>query len=186
MRILSVLSKIKNPQRIRVYMLLFSVGFIFSLLFFYAFRASFASEVEAYKESVFLLPSGSDVVSSELFFLSSIKQLRNYIILWLFAITSLGIPYMSFLSLYKGFTLGFLFSVLFAAYRFKSIYLFGGMLFPHAMVYVLIYLASFVLIAKRSKGYHVKGWVYVLLVLGIVLGCFLESYVNYPILQQIF
>lgn len=185
MRTSLLLTNFKNSHKLTVYLIMFVVGFLLSFLLFYLFRFSFLDDVGSWEQYVDKAVGQVKISGFEVFTGALIRQAKGYIILWLFAGTVLRLVYIKLFSLYKGFTFGFLFCVLFVNHGFKSLLLFGTMLFPQCIAYVLAYLATFYMIGEKKEKKNNKAGIAVCVIL-LIVGCILEGYVNLPLIKSVY
>lgn len=103
---------------------------------------------------------------------------------------------------WQGFSAGFLLSTAIIKYGIKGMALIGGAIFPHYLVYIPLYIIYLQLAAflqqktsclkketqasySKSKRYAVSLFVVSLIFCAFIIGIFLESYVNPPLLKKI-
>ncbi len=117
-------------------------------------------------------------------------RLKEYLLLWLFSITILAIPYNNIYVIYKGFTTGFVFGALSYLYGWKGFVSGLSLGLPHYIVYIIVLLntvlISYQLHEKSCSGvYSKKSRLYLkqlpsfLVLLSLtIIGCFMETFLN--------
>ncbi|SES91613.1 stage II sporulation protein M [[Clostridium] polysaccharolyticum] len=118
------------------------------------------------------------------------SRIKDYLLIWLFSITVLAIPYNTLFLWYRGFTAGFVVCALSVLYGWKGTLCGLGLGMPHMLIYLVVFVQTVILSYKMhetsSNGVYTKRYrlfvkqlpaFFVLLSL-TVIGCFMESFLN--------
>lgn len=70
------------------------------------------------------------------------ENIKNYLFIWVFSLTILGIPYFCFIVARAGFLSGYLLSVLITAYQWKGVLLFVTYHFPQDLIYIPVWIIT--------------------------------------------
>lgn len=135
--------------------------------------------------------------STQILILNLQRRIKNYLLIWLFSVTILAVPYNVCCILYNGFKVGLVVG------EFSIFYGFAGFLraislgLPHMLIYIPVTIST-VLICyqihkKVANGLSMrKGRIILeqmpalfLMLALVVVGCFLETYVNPGIIEWI-
>lgn len=120
-------------------------------------------------------------------------RLKTFLFSWIICVTTLGVPYVIFYLLYQGFSLGFLLFILINQYKIGGILIFLSYFIPQALLFVPVMAITLIkgvelstnmkqaLENKEKMKYLIllnRLPVFLLLLLLLFFGCFLEAYVN--------
>lgn len=181
----------KNPISFAV--LLFFVGGILGAFLCKSGLKFFSSAVFTDTLERFHFLSDTTIAYGDLFFLILVRNLKQFLLLWLLCFTMFGIPYLSFTVLRKGFYAGFLMLLLTSTYGIKGILVFLGIYFPQSLLYIPMYLASiregYALChdwKEKGSGFSFRDFsllkgrhtFFILFVFGILLGSLVETFLG--------
>ncbi len=187
-------NKMKNKiGLIQILIIELVVSMIIGNLIAYLTKGSYCTNSKYIDSLLYLDLAELDHTQLLLFVLQS--RIKDYLLIWLFSITILAVPYNTFYILYKGFTAGFVIGSLTVLHGWKGILLAVGLGMPHDLVYLVVMLQTIMLsykmhencnngiYSKRSKIFvkHVPTFFVLLSV--TIIGCFMESFLN-PILFE--
>lgn len=117
-------------------------------------------------------------------------RLKEYLLIWLFSITVLAIPYNTCYLLYKGFTSGFVIGALTVLYGWKGMLCGLSLGIPHYIVYILVLLQTILvsykmhersgngIYGKRARIFLKQLPVFLVLLSLTIIGCFMETFLN--------
>ncbi len=125
--------------------------------------------------------------NDEQFFLITrivIKRMGGYMLLWLFSLTPVCVPYIIWLCAKNGFLFGVFSGFMFMAYGKNAFIYLIAWYFPQYIIYIIVYLVTILYIIKNLQM-NTKA---VIITLSILLfaGCILEAYVNPIFMSTIF
>lgn len=124
-------------------------------------------------------------------------RVKEYLLIWLFSITVLAVPYNTLFVLYKGFISGFVVGVLAVLYGYQGVLYGLGLATPHYLVYIIVLLQTVTLSYKMHERvtsgiYNKRGRLFLnqlpsfLVLLSMtIIGCFIETFWNPPILAYL-
>jgi stage II sporulation protein M len=135
---------------IKLAALLFVAGFFIGILIAVLMKESYSGQLAELNETFFTNLNSTTIDNNELFQLVSIKNIKSLLLLFVVCTTVLGIPYLTFYLLLKGFNLGFLLAASIMQYQWKGIILFFLYLFPQYFVYIPVMALAIV------KGYYLN------------------------------
>jgi uncharacterized membrane protein SpoIIM required for sporulation len=115
------------------------------------------------------------------------RRLFTVCMLGLFATTVFGMAVLCCYICFAGFSAGCLLSVASARYGIKGVLLMGAGIFPQGLFLIPGYAALFLWAAglNRKQFYLKKGLQMIGIIIVIVIGCLIESYVNPKILHLV-
>lgn len=143
----------------------------------------------AYIETLLFLDVGQLDKTQLLIFIMQYR-VKEYLLIWLFSITVLAVPYNTIFVIYKGFTAGFVIGALSHLYGMKGMFYGFGLGTPHYIVYIFALvqtvLVSYRLHERSSSGVYnkrtklfIKQLPAFLVLLSItIIGCFIEAFIN--------
>lgn len=190
----------QNINVIHLFGLIFLIGLILGTLTANLFRSYYIQDLFQFYTNYLENISKIDVDKFSIFQMAVIHNVKEYLVTFILCITILGIPYIIWRSLYKGFLVGFLLSVATMKYGMMGVTIFLLYIIPHYIFYIpallITYLKGFEM-SKRlyfqdSLPYYSKRKIildtlpYMLLVFFFMLiGAFLEAYVNTGLIKKI-
>lgn len=124
---------------------------------------------------------------------------KNFILLWLVCITSVGIPFIGICLVYLGFQGSFFVTVILMKYHFKGILLVIGYTFPQYLIYIPVALISircaywlckslrYDMTGKKGKREKIGKYMFLVILLGmaLALGGLAEAYIGSFIIRKI-
>lgn len=131
--------------------------------------------------------------SLEFFFFVLGKRIKAYLLIWIFSLTILSKLYQVGYLLYKGVLIGFTICVSILLYGGKGVILSASYGLPQGLIYIPVILYTIVHCfhfnldirqqtysesSRNWKWYIKEGMTFLVCGIGIVLGCYLESYVG--------
>lgn len=170
-----------------------AAGFILGVLAANMTKSYYISNMGNFDLLFLLNIKNLDIDRLPLFWMVLGKRLKEFFFIWIFSVTILWHPYAAGFSLYKGFMCSFLLTVSTVIYGFKGLVLIAAYSMPQLLIYVPVFLAA--LLHGYSVHYGLYNYsldkgsgrrrvlaeqlpVLLLLLGGLLTGCFLESYVN--------
>lgn len=124
-------------------------------------------------------------------------RVKEYILIWLFSITILAVPYNVIYVVYKGFTSGFVVGAFAVLYSFQGVVYSLGLGTPHYIVYIIVLIQTIMLSYKLHERtangvYNKKGRLilnqmpsFLVLLSMTIIGCFMETFLNPPLLHYL-
>ncbi len=188
-----------NFNMIQIAVLLLVFGLVAGVLYANLFQDNYIGSLKEYEGSVITGITTQSINYSGLFRYILSKNLEEFIIFWLLAITVLGIPYMAFKITAVGFHAGFLISALTIQYGWKGGLVVFVSILPHGLLYIPIALICL------YKGFEVNRTIYqenrshfrgitklmqsnllllLILAAALLLACFLEAYPGAYLLKK--
>lgn len=172
-------------------LLLFIAGFLIGIFISIGFRNYYFTEIKNYYEEVVYNLKACEIEYTRFFGEVVIKEFSSYFLLILFCISILGIPYILWYLIYKGILWGIFMGISVIQYGIKGVAV--GLLygFPHWIFLIPV------IAATLHKGYYIsvngpkkKAFTEqipsIFILMGLLLvGCFLEAFVNARLLKQI-
>ncbi len=182
-----------------ILIIIFFIGLIVGTIFANIFRTLYINEINIVNDYFSNKLVNMDIEYGSLLKYILFSRIKYFIILWLFSITILGLPVIFIYLIYSGFLVGFIISISTMKYGIMGILLFIVYLFPHGIIYIPVIAISIqraFIMCKRM--YYMKNGVKVnkkniileylftiiLLLVMIIIGCFIETYINSNILQS--
>ncbi|MDY2921269.1 MAG: hypothetical protein SOT18_00340 [Eubacterium sp.] len=165
--------------------LLYGMGlsFLAGALFYLFFRQSFG---DVYDEIVSSMAKWQQQkgIFSELYH-SLWNHGKFFVILWIFSVNRTVVHWYIRLFLgYTGIRNGFLFLFFVMNRGWMGVLCYLASLFPHCILFSLIYLYSFALIERKRQQKH-KMLLFVAMLSAFVAACLTEVYFNLPIMQKL-
>lgn len=116
------------------------IGFISGILFLFFISREDASLLSKELNSFF-----NNIKNNELNFTNTLinsisSNMLSLVIIWLLGISIIGIPFILFFLFFKSFVLGFSIISILSNYGFKGILLSISYIFPHQLIYLIIWL----------------------------------------------
>lgn len=117
-------------------------------------------------------------------------RLKEYLLIWLFSITVLAIPYNTCYILYKGFTSGFVIGALAVLYGWKGLLCGLSLGMPHYIVYIIVLLQTVLvsykihersgagIYGKRTRVILKQLPAFLVFLSMTIIGCFMETFLN--------
>ncbi len=151
----------------------FLIGFFFGGIFYFIFCDYFSGlSVETY----------SSGFSVSLLISSICHHGKYYALLWLLSTSRFAYIYPTVFTVYTGVRNGFLMLYFMCASGFYGLALYFVSLFPHAFLFVPLYIYSFYLIRKEKAPRH-RVLIILLLICMYGAGCYMETRVNLPLMS---
>ena len=172
-----------SHQEIKRVVLLFVGGFFFGVLFFWLFKNSFFYDLHEMNGSV-QKESGNEVPFWSSFFFVVLSHTKSFGALWLIGMTKLRIPYIMLFTLYKGFSIGFLYSFFIMEYGISAIRFCLYYMFPQGVLLIPIFLLSMQNIYRRNENHMLLTVLGMYLIL--LLACALEVRFNIPLMNSLY
>lgn len=187
-----IFNKMKNKMGLmQVILLELAVSFIIGIVIASLTKATYRTNSQYIDTLVYLDLTEVDKFQLLLFVMQS--RVKDYLLIWLFSITILAIPYNTFFILYKGFTVGFVIGALSVLHGWKGTLcgLILGM--PHSLVYLVVLVQTVILsykmhekigngvYNKRSRLFVKQLPAFFVLLSLTIIGCFMESFLNPPL-----
>lgn len=179
-------------------MVLYLIGVFFGAILAHIFKDFFLNNVEIFRESFNHKLMTLDIDCGVLFGYVMWSNTKQFLWLFLFSVTSLGVPYIICKISYSGFTTGLLLSTAIFHYNAKGVLLFVLYIFPQGILYIpvwyLLYLQSYHLNESllqnpinyrknRMKIIMERLPSFLLLFIILFIAGLLEVYINSPIVQ---
>lgn len=164
--------------------LLFLIGFFIGAAFYYLFQNSFSGLIKSFETQLSAWPDNTYPFSYKM-----VQALWNhgryFILFWLLSVTRIHNLYQSAFILYTGFRNGFLVLFFLLGKGGVGILWYLLSLFPHALVFIPLYLFSFAWV--KEKGHRREHKKLVILFLGVAFfaACFLEARYNLTLMAKI-
>lgn len=195
------MTKIKMPvNKIRpdkAAVLLFFLGTVLGISAALIFRSTF-------KEKLDLFPHGavsSTVIDyGRLLNMVLVKNLKTYFMLWIFCLTTLGIPALSIFLSYKGLGTGFLLAVFIMQYGIRGILLYLTCLFPQCVIYIPVYILAMISGYRLCRALYHSGQLndksrkriildklpmFIILAVLLAAGGLTETYINSTLMERV-
>lgn len=151
-------------------------------------KASYSDNAQFIDTMVFLDMKRGDKIQHLLLFLQ--YRIKEYLLIWVFSITVLAVPYNTFCILYKGFVSGFVIGALSVLHGWKGS-LYGISLgMPHDIVFIIVLLQTVCIsyklhnastnsvYTKRSKLFVQYLPAFLVLLSLTIIGCFIEAFLS--------
>lgn len=175
-------NRMEKADLVKKVVLLFVSGFFVGAVFYYLFQNTFEQLIE-YMEGQLIYQENIERSILSRFVQAVWNHGRFFALFWLLSVTVLHRIYRSVFLLYNGFQNGFL-TVFFIFMRgIKGLLLYPVSLFPHTILFVPLYLYSFLRAEKKYGGHRVLS--VVLMILLFFLACFLEAKYNFLLMRQL-
>ena len=193
MIIFDKLQKKYNP--LQLVMLELFTAFVLGVLIAAVTQQSYLANTEYIDAMLFTDFSRLDKLQLLIFVLQ--KRLRGFLIIWLFSITVLAVPYNIFIVAWKGFSAGFVITSLSVIYGWKGFLESLVLVMPQYIIYVpvfveIVYLSykihnnSESALDKKKSRYPLGQLPACLFLLGaLIVGCILETFLNPIILDWV-
>lgn len=133
---------------------LFLIGLLIGVFCANLFRKYYVSDMKVLDYTYHNIMENQSLDHIDLLKYTLMNNLREFLIFWVLCFTILGIPYVIFAIVYKGFEIGFLISAVTILYGSKGILLFFAYIMPQALVYVPVMLICL------QKGYQLAQYSY--------------------------
>lgn len=139
-----------------------------------------------------------NIDNDELFRYIIFRQFKSFFMLWIFSITMIGYLYISAFVLYKGFSIGIFIATLTMIYKIKGLYIYLMYICPHYIVYIPIYTIAIMKCIQIYKDVNKNGKkdkkkiflntipIILTCIVFLILGAFLEAYINPKIINGYF
>ncbi len=191
--------QLRRLSAVQIAIVLLILGLFFGVLFANIFKNSYDKQMLDYQNNIFSDITSGNINYSGLFVYTLTKNLGEFAVFWLLAITILGIPYMAYKIASFGFFAGFFISAVSMNYGWKGILLILSYVFPHGLLYLPVALISL------YKGYELCNAIYrdnrnhigsiaelikpklpLIFILAVILaaGSFLEAYAGAFLLKK--
>lgn len=187
--VMIIFNKMKNKiGRMQVFILEFIVAWIIGILLAYFTKSAYSTNSQYIDTFVYLDLEEVDTFQLLLFVMQS--RIKEYLLIWLFSITILAVPYSTFFILYKGFTIGFVVGAMAVLHGFRGAFYAISLGLPHFLVYSIVMFQTIMISYKMHDQYNsgicnkrykilVKQLpAFMVLLSLIIIGCFLESFLN--------
>lgn len=184
----------KIPGIVKIIIALFIAGMAIGILTGYFMKSSLYSPlITIYKDILSRLTS-LDISRSEIFFLSLKRNLKYFVLIYMFAITNIWNWYYGAFLLYIGFSNGLLLTFNIILYGMAGSIRYLCYLFPQSLIFIPIYILIIAHCNSFHKTYYVctdtakKGkllfrqfpfWIFIILFM--IAGCILEAWLNLPL-----
>ncbi|PXV95997.1 stage II sporulation protein M [Lachnotalea glycerini] len=178
----------------KLFLILFMVSFLSGIVFTNVFGRAYILGVGLMGEYFLLNFQHTQINFSRLFIYVFKERIKLFLLIGILGITNIGIPVISLLFMWLGFSSGVLLSVAILKFGLKGILVCMGGIFPQFLIYIpVILFYSDKIIDKRfldKKTLRKQNIIeYILfLVIGIIIisiGVILESYINPFILKSL-
>ncbi len=166
--------------------LLFLIGFFFGALVYYIFQNSFRGLLEQMEQNMVVWSAEYEMSAGMLQSLWS--HGKYFLLLWILSASPIFLLYQSAFTIYTGIRNGFLLMFFIFGKGMRGILLYFASLFPHCLVFLLLYLFCFAWILESKKTDRQpkhKGMVYVAVTLVFFAACLLECRGNLPIMEAL-
>lgn len=183
----------KNLNILQVAIIIISIGFIIGILFANFFKDFYFNQMLEYNRNLFNKLSQININRKILFEFIIIDKLKKYFLFWVLVYTFLCLPYMIWKLLSFGFLTGFLISAFSLNYGIKGLLLVLIYNFPQGLIYFPLYVILLIkgynmnTRLRKESRYSSAGrrevfissipMIIISLVL-LILGCFLEAFIN--------
>ncbi|MCH5252370.1 MAG: stage II sporulation protein M [Lachnospiraceae bacterium] len=180
-------SQIRKTGFLQKILLLFLIGFFFGALVYYIFQNSFSGLMEQMEQNM-IGWSGEGYEMSNGFLQSLWNHGKYFFLLWLLSVSPVFLLYQSAFTVYTGIRNGFLVMFFIFGRGLRGIFLYFASLFPHCIVFLILYLFCFAWIRESKKTdsqpKH-KGFVYIAVTLVFLAACLLECKGNLPLMETL-
>lgn len=146
--------KFKGLNKTQSAAVLFLIGLLIGVFCANLFRKYYVSDMKVLDYTYHSIMENQSLDHIGLLKYTLMNNLREFLIFWVLCFTILGIPYVMFAIVYKGFEVGFLISAVTILYGSKGILLFFAYIMPQALVYVPVMLICL------QKGYQLAQYSY--------------------------
>lgn len=164
--------------------LFFLIGFFIGAAFYYLFQNSFAGLIRPLEIQLSAWPENNYPFSYKM--VQAVwNHGRFFLLFWLLSVTKIHNFYQSAFILYTGFRNGFLALFFILGKGAVGILWYLSSLFPHALVFVPLYLFSFAWVKERGHKREHRRFVYIILVCSFFAACFLEAKYNLWLMAKI-
>jgi hypothetical protein len=189
-----------NPEIVRLAWVFFLICFVAGIIVVNSISSEELGSIGIWNSYFVEKFKYMDIRSDSLFFYILGERLPAVLLLLFLTITSWGFVAGLLFIGWQGFAVGFLTTAAIIKYGIKGLLLVGTALFPQYFVYIPIYLAYLYLavffkqhlstMREQSSGKRVRTYIIfmgigVLLMIGSIVGIFLESYANPFFLKNI-
>lgn len=170
---------------VKIKKLLYGVGlsFLAGAMFYLFFRQSFRDVYNEIGSSMTKWQQEKGIMA-ELYH-SLWNHGKFFVILWILSVNRTAVRW--YIRLFLGFTgirNGFLFLFFVMNRGWMGVLCYLASLFPHCILFSLIYLYSFGLIEKKRQQKH-KMLLFIILLFAFIAACLLEVYFNLPMMQKL-
>lgn len=184
----------KIPGIVKIIIALFIAGMTIGILTGYFMKSSLYSPLITIYNDILSRLTSLDISRSEIFFLSLKRNLKYFVLIYMFAITNIWNWYYGAFLLYIGFSNGLLLTFNIILYGMAGSVRYLCYLFPQSLIFIPIY----ILIISHCNSFHkayygctdtsIKGkllfrqfpfWIFIILF--IIAGCILEAWLNLPL-----
>lgn len=169
----------------RKYKLLFVGAFVFGILVIITGGSVFLSESGFLNEETIKRLQGTTIRNSHFLMYLLVRRLAVAGVLFLLSRTQYGHFSVRCFLVWQGAVYGMFFAAAFVRYRMKGLLFAAGSLFPHQFVLLPSYVLLLCWCLNVQYIRRRKPWLVLWIMTGLVLGCFLESYVNPILLKEL-
>ena len=188
----------KEPLRIAIILFLLSllIGGVFAKVSQNLLSVGIAGISSRYFNTI----KNMDIQYWDLFRYIFFSCMKSFFLIWVISLTILGLPYLAWLIISKGFQFGYLFTVLTMNYGWKGVFLSISYLLPHGLIYIpvalMCLLYCYQLTMEMNHGQvtpslHnitlLKKYMKLIIMLlgGLVIGAVLETFLGSVLVQKV-
>lgn len=184
-----ILDRIKQKNGLLQILIMELIGsFLLGVLIANVTKATYSTNTQYIDTLVYLDLNSLDKLQLLIFVMQ--YRIKEYLLIWLFSITILAVPYNTFYILYKGFTAGFVIGALSALHGWKGTLCGISLGMPHYLVYIVVLIQavqiSYKVHDRNSSGMYTKRTklfvrylpAFLVLLSVTIIGCFMEAFLN--------
>lgn len=174
----------KSHSRIKEIILLFLLGFFFGGILYFLFQQSFRQELLQFETGLSLWGAKDSAFLGD-FLYALYGHGKMLLLFWVLTLTPICFLYVKVFLVCHGFRYGFMLSFFVSSGGISGMLKFLQTIFPHGILFAAMYLFLFgKLFHGKIKEKQVTFIVFSAILL--LLGCFLESYINIPLMQSVY
>lgn len=139
---------IRKLSKLQILAILFFLGLILGVIAANFLRGYYLTEIQRLDYTYYSILSTKKIDYTGLLQYTLLHNIKEFAVFWILCITILGVPFIIFSIIKKGFEIGFLISSVTVLYGSKGILLFFSYIMPQALIYVPV------MFVCLQKGYQ--------------------------------